>query len=263
MELSDPLATAYLEWSANERHPPNTIAARRRVLRQIPNAGTATREQIDDWWATRAHLAPATRRTDLAILRAFYHWASDFDHRDDDPTRRIRIPKLPAGLPRPMSRADVAHLLATLPDDLRRAVALGAYAGLRVSEAAALTWHDIDRETHRIRVTGKGEKTRLVGLSALLLDQLLPDTGGNVVTGTKKAYSAAALQRRINRALHAAEVDGTFHTLRHRYGTVALAHTGDLLAVSRAMGHASPATTAIYAATSDEMLDRIAEAVCL
>ena len=42
---------------------------------------------------------------------------------------------------------------------------------------------------------------------------------------------------------------------------VALAATGNLLAVSRAMGHASPATTAIYAATSDSDLDVIADAV--
>ena len=45
------------------------------------------------------------------------------------------------------------------------------------------------------------------------------------------------------------------------FGTVALAATGNLLAVSRAMGHASPATTAIYAATSDADLDVIADAV--
>jgi integrase len=53
----------------------------------------------------------------------------------------------------------------------------------------------------------------------------------------------------------------TFHQLRHRYGTLALAGTSNLLAVSRAMGHASPATTAIYAATADADLDVIAEAV--
>ena len=162
---------------------------------------------------------------------------------------------------RSMSRADLIRLLPTLPDDLRRAVCLGAYGGLRVSEAAALTWHDVDLETRRIRVLGKGGKTRLIGMSPLLLDELLPDTGGNVVTAGGAPYSAASLQRRVNRAIRAAGVECTYHQLRHRFGTVALAATGNLLAVSRAMGHASPATTAIYAATSDADLDVIADAV--
>ena len=101
----------------------------------------------------------------------------------------------------------------------------------------------------------------VVGLGALLLDSLLPDTGGNIVTAGGKPYSAAVLQRKVNRAISAAGVDATFHQLRHRFGTMALAGSGNLLAVSRAMGHASPATTAIYAATSDAELDVIADAV--
>jgi integrase/recombinase XerD len=259
----DDLGRAWLDWCEAERVPLNTIATRKRVLRTLPNAGTATREQVEAWWASRSHLSPATRAADLATLRSFYHWADVWEHRDDDPTRRLTAPKVPKGLPRPMSRADLMRLMGTLPDDLRRAVALGAYGGLRVSEVAALSWADVDLETRRIRVLGKGQKTRLVGAGPLLLDQILPDTGGNVVTAGGQSYSPGALQRRVNRAIHAAGIDGTFHTLRHRFGTVALAATGDLLAVSRAMGHANPATTAIYAATSDEALDRIAEAVCL
>ena len=259
--MSDDLTDAYLAHCEQEREPVNTVKARRRVLSSIGCAGTASREDVELWWSSRAHLAPATRTNDLAILRSFYRWCAIWEHRDDDPTRRITAPKTPKGLPRPASRADLETLLTQLDGDLRRAVCLGAYAGLRVSEAASLSWHDVDRETNRIRVLGKGQKTRLVGLSSLLLDSLLPDTGGNVVAAGGKAYTAATLQRKVNRAIAACGVTGTFHTLRHRFGTVALADTGDLLAVSRALGHCSPATTAVYAATSDEMLDRIAQAV--
>ena len=259
--MSKSYASAYIAHLTQERRPPNTIAATRRVLRSLPDADTATREDVEAWWATRSHLSPATRSNDLAILRTFYAWCRRWEHRDDDPTLRIDAPKVPRGLPRPMSRADLTRLLPTLPDDLRRAVCLGAYGGLRVSESAALTWHDVDLETRRIRVLGKGGKTRLVGMSPLLLDELLPDAGGNVVTAGGAPYSASALQRRVNRAIRAAGVDCTYHQLRHRFGTVALAATGNLLAVSRAMGHASPATTAIYAATSDADLDVIADAV--
>lgn len=260
--ITDPLSLQWIEHCRIERVPYNTVARRIATLRSIGNAGTATREDVETWWRERAgRLAPASRANDLANLRSFYAWARRWEHRDDDPTSRLDPPKVPKGLPRPISRADLRLLLDVLPDDLRRAVCLGAWAGLRVSEAAALEWADVDTEARRIRVLGKGAKTRMVGLSPILLDALLPDTGRNVVTGSTEAYSAAALQRRVNRAIQAAGVDATFHQLRHRYGTLALAGTSNLLAVSRAMGHASPATTAIYAATADADLDVIADAV--
>ncbi len=252
------------DWIAHltqERRPANTVAAARRVMRSLPNASDATREDVEAWWASRAHLSPATRSNDLAILRTFYAWCRRWEHRDDDPTARLDAPKVDKGLPRPLSRADLHRLLAVLPDDLRRAVALGAYAGLRVSEVAALHWHDVDLEARRARVLGKGQKWRLVALGVILIDYLLPDTGRNVVTGTDEVHSAAQLQRRVNRAMKAAGIDGTFHSLRHRYGTLAYQATRDLVAVGRQMGHTSPVTTAIYAAASDDVADEIAEAV--
>lgn len=255
------LADAYIEHLVAERAAPNTIAARARTLRSVGDAGGAAREDVEAWWASRADLAPATRSSDLANLRTFYKWCRVWEHRADDPTARITAPRVPNGLPRPISRADLHKLLASLPDDLRRAVALGAYAGLRVSEAAALDWADVDTEARRARVLGKGRKSRLVALSAVLIDSLLPEAPGNVVTAGSDPYTASTLQRKANRAIRAAGVDATFHQLRHRYGTIAYQATGDLIAVGRQMGHASPVTTAVYAAASDEMADRIAEAV--
>ncbi|MCM0622199.1 tyrosine-type recombinase/integrase [Nocardioides bruguierae] len=262
----DPLAVAWLEHMDRQGTAVNTIRARVRVLRSLAAStgrplADLTREDCEAWWDSRAHLAPATRSNDLACLRAFFKWAARWEHRADDPTNRLDAPKVPQGLPHPVSRADLQTLLTELDGDLRRAVCLGAYAGLRVAEAAALRWEAIDTEARRITVLGKGQKTRAVGLSPLLLDQLLPATGGNVVTAGGDTYTAANLQRKVNRAIRAAGVEETFHGLRHRFGTLAYASTGDLLGVSRAMGHASVTTTAIYAATGDEVLDRIAVAV--
>ena len=260
--MMDDLSQAHLDHLDAEREPPNTIASRRRVLTSLGNAGTASREEVEAWWATRRDKAPGTRSNDLANLRAFYKWCARWEHREDDPTRRIDAPKVSKGLPHPTSRTDLRNLLdGALPPDLRRAVALGAYAGLRVSEVAALDWRDVDLEARRARVLGKGQKWRLVALGVILIDYLLPDTGRNVVTGTDEVHSAAQLQRRVNRAMKAAGIDGTFHSLRHRYGTLAYQATLDLVAVGRQMGHTSPVTTVIYAAASDDTADIIAEAV--
>lgn len=257
----DDLVTAYHQHMVDERVNANTIKARMRTLRSVGAAGIATREEVEAWWRSRNDRSPSTRKSDLANLRAFYRWAQRWEHRDDDPTRRLDAPTVPKGLPRPIARAELHTLLDTLEGDLRRAVCLGAYAGVRVAEAASLDWSDVDVEARRARVTGKRQKTRKVALSALLLDNLLPNTGGNVVAAGGKAYSAPQLERKVNRAIKAAGVDATFHQLRHRYGTLAYQATHDLVAVGEQMGHASVVTTSIYAAAADDAADKIADAV--
>lgn len=254
--------SAWLDWLEVDRGlSPNTVRSYTRTLRTLPDAETATREDVEAWWRSRAHLTPGTRVTDLAAVRAYYRWMVRFEHRPDDPTVRIDAPRLPRGLPRPVSRDELLRLLAALDGDLRRAVVLGAYGGLRVSEAASADWSDLDLENARLRVTGKGRKVRLVATGPAMLDGILPNVGGNIVTAGGQPYTASALQRKVNRAIRAAGVDATFHQLRHRFGSVAVSSGVPLLSVSRAMGHASPTTTAIYAATSDADLDVIAEAV--
>ena len=267
MTLTDTLSLAWLDWMAAARIPAHTVARRRAVLRGLGNAGTATRGDVEAWWTSRAHLSPATRANDLACLRAFYRWADRWEKRDDDPTRRLDPPRLHRGQPRPMSHDDLWRVLDWCDThalhDMRRAIALGAYAGLRVSEVAALTWSAIewDGGRARARVVGKGAKPRVVDLSPALIDMLLPDTGANVVTGESVTYDAARLQRRVNRLIRAAGVRGTFHSLRHRYGTMAYQASGDLVAVGAQMGHATIQTTAIYAAAASDAGAKLADAV--
>ena len=259
----DKLIEAHTAWMRGRGLTENTIRRRLSVIATLPTSpNQLTQAEAEQWWADRAHLSPATRAADLSQLRSLYLWARRFGHRQDDPTIRLDPPRLPKGLPRPAGKSDVDRLLLVLPDDLRRGVALGAYAGLRAAEAAALNWADIDLDTRRARIVGKGQKTRVVALGVTLIDLLLPEvTGANVVTGTAQTMSADTFQRRINRAMQAAGFAGTFHQLRHRYGTLAYQATQDLVAVGRQMGHASPVTTAIYAASSDAAADVIAEAV--
>jgi integrase len=259
--LTDPLSLAYLDWSRTKA-PINTTKSRLSSLRTLPNAGTATREQVEAWWDSRSHLSPATRHNDLAHLRMFYRWCQRWEHRADDPTTRLDSPKVELGLPRPMSRADLNHLLDVLAPDLRRAVCLGAYAGLRVSEVARLDWSNVDLENMQIRVMkSKGNKSRRVPISPALLEALLPNTGGNVVSGCDVPYSTARLMHQVHLAFKSLGIDCTFHQLRHRYATLAYAASKDLLVVSRLLGHASVVTTQVYVATDDGTAAAIALAV--
>lgn len=256
----------FIAWARNDRErADNTIIRYRSVLRDVAKFGdplTISRERIEEWWASRYDQAPGTRANELACLRSFYKWATKFDHRPDDPTRRLDAPKVPNRVPRMVGRSDLEQLLgewtADAPD-LRRAIALGGYAGLRVSECASLDWSMIDEEARRMFVRGKGGKERPVPLSPVLLDYLLPNTGGNVLTAGGPEYSAATLQRKVNRLFHRHGVDRTFHDLRKRGASLALSKGASPAAVQVMFGWSSLETVTHYAVVGDDELDRIAE----
>lgn len=242
-----------------------TIASYRSVIggyvRAVGDPLAATVDDVERWWQTLDHLTPAAQAAALSAVSSYYRWAMKYDLVAASPLRRLDAPSLGRRLPRPISRAEWRTILAHTEGDLRRAVCLGAYAGLRIAEVASLDWADIDTEGRWITVrSGKGDKDRAVGLGPMLLDELLPNTGGNVVTAGGQVHTANALQRRVNRHLRDIGIDATFHKLRSRYATTTLARTGNLLAVSRALGHSSPSVTARYAATSDSDLHLLATA---
>ena len=258
--------TDFLTWATRDRsRSPHTIARYRSVLSELGKFAdpmTATREQVEAWWESRYEQSPATRSNELACLRSFYKWATKFDHRPDDPTRRLDPPKVPNRVPRMIGRADLGRLLGELTDDapdLRRAFALGGFAGLRIAECATLEWRDVDPEARRLFVRGKGNKERPVPLSPVLLDYLLPNTGGNVVTASAEAYSPATLQRKVNRLMARHGIDHTFHDLRKRGASVARSKGANPAAVRTMFGWSSMETVTHYAVVGDEELDRIAE----
>lgn len=263
--MTDPNIEAFIHWAQADRtRSRETIARYRATLGQLTDPINETVESIQAWWEGRYDMSPATRANELACLRSFYKWAMRFDLRDTDPTRRLDYPNIPNTVPRPIAKSQVERVLGPLTVDnleIRRAVALGVYGGLRVSEAAGITWSDIDLEARRIYIRGKGSKERVVGLSATLLDLIAPVVEGNVVTAGGKPYSGAVLQRKINRFLERNGIDHTFHDMRKRGATMAMAKTKNPQAVAQVFGWSSLQTVTKYAVVGDEVLDEIAEAM--
>jgi integrase len=265
----DEAVAEFLEWGERLGRKPATLARYGFTLKQFPDPLHATREEVEAWWKRRFEVdkvAPATMQNELACLRTFYRWAQKFDHRDDDPTRRLDSPHVDNTNPRPVPRAEIIRALAACDErgspDLRRAIALGAYAGLRISEVAALDWAKVDIDGRQMWVRGKGGKERLVAIGPKLLDELLPkpEKGGNVVRAGLPAYRTDTLQRRVNRFFDTLGIPHTFHNLRARYVTQGIADSGDIFAVSRAVGWASIETAKHYAVLADDALQRIAAA---
>lgn len=263
------LTDQWIEWLSDERgRTANTVATYRRTIRTLPvSPEQMTREQIHEWWKSRGRDATgnprphSSRNNELSAVKSFYKWAQRFEHRIDDPTSHLDPLKDQHREHRFVPQDDLKRMLTEFPPDLRRAVALGAYGGLRVSEAASLHWSGINRESRRMTVRGKGDKERQVGFGIVLLDLLLPDTHGNVVTGGKDAYTGHYLQMKVNAAMRELGVQETFHGLRHRYGFMSAASGVPTTSIAKAMGHASLSTTMRYIEPQNSDLDVIAEAV--
>ncbi len=269
--LNDPIA-GFIAYAENDRNrSPHTVARYVAVLVDVSAFGdllTMNQDDIQAWWDSRLFLpdgekrAPGSRANELACARSFFKWATKMGHRPDDPTRRLDPPKIPNLVPRMIGRTDFERLLGPLTEDapdLRRAYALGGYAGLRVSECASLDWRDVDGEARRLFVRGKGLKERPVPISTVLWDYLLPEGEGNVITGGKKPYSAPVLQRKINRHMARHGIDHTFHDLRKRGASIALSKGANPVAVRVMFGWSSMETVSRYAVVGDSELDRIAE----
>ena len=193
-------------------------------------------------------LSPRTRYHWISHIHAFYSWAVRHGRLPLDPTTLLPRPKLPKLLPRPICDADLAVSLDCSHGHLHAWIALASFCGLRCAEIAGLDAADILDGGHLIRVYGKGSKERIVPLHTVAAEAL-----GNA--GARRsgpiwptAPTPAEVSKQIATYHRGLGIDATAHQLRHWYGTKLYQATRDLRLVQEMMGHASPNTTAGYAA---------------
>lgn len=268
---SEQLVAAFLAYAEHDRSwRPDTVRRYSSVLTRLDGVADWTLDDADQWWTSRRGSAPATRENELAVLRSFFRWMTRWDHRADDPTRRLTAPKIEKTVPKFPGRDELVNHLKAAHDEgehaVRRTLALMSYTGCRVGEAARADWVDVERESRRIVIHGKGGKERRFGLSQSLLDELLPapPTGrGNIVSGDgvpgQQVYTEGTLQRKVNRWLERHGSDYTCHAFRKRAASMA-GRVVPAPALAEAFGWASVNTASVYVGGSDAALDRMADA---
>ena len=169
----------------------------------------------------------------------------------------IPTPKKPQKLPVILSPEEVLHFLECVRNGKHRAILTACYAaGLRISEAIALTPHAIDSKRMVIRVEqGKGQKDRYIMLSQRLLEILrawwrvekpkdwlfLGDVPGQHIT-------RFAVERESQKAHRICKIPKpiTPHSLRHAFAVHLLEQGTDVRTIQLLLGHRSLATTAKY-----------------
>ena len=231
----------------------------------------------DQGKALRGKETSANRR--LSTFKRFYRWAVREKKIAKDPTLRLDSARQPARLVSTLTQAQVEALLAA-PD---RNTHLGArdhamleltYAsGLRVSELVALKMHECDTNGGIVRVSGKGDKHRLVPVGDVAVAALKAYLGearpallsGKVVDAVFVTARGAGMTRQnfwhaIKR--YAAQTDiplaaVTPHVLRHAFATHLLNRGADLRAVQLLLGHADITTTQVYTHVARERLNEL------
>ena len=218
------------------------------------------------WRMQAGYSARSTARL-LSCLRGFYRHALREALISEDPTLDIAMPQLGRPLPETLSEADVEALLAA-PDvedtlGLRdRCMLEVLYAcGLRVTELVSLRLDQLNPRQGVLRVTGKGNKERLVPLGEEALAWivrycsearavLLRGQPSDVLFPSQQArqMTRQTFWHRIKLHARQAGIRSQLspHTLRHAFATHLLNHGADLRVVQMLLGHSDLSTTQIY-----------------
>ena len=285
--MQEAVAAFLAQLADSGRVSPATLAAYgddlRRFTAFLQNHGIDALEQVDRGILRAFIMSERARgvgvrslRRRFAALRALYRHGQRQTPQLQKPALDFPIPKEEHPLPDwlAVDQAQALMLAGSAPDSflLRRDQAILELlysSALRVSELVGLGLDDLDRREGSVRVTGKGQKVRLVpvGKPALLaldryleLRRELAQEGETAVfiNRSGRRMSVRSVQDRVERAgrtrlgqhLHP-------HTLRHSAASHFLQSAGDLRAVQEYLGHAGIGTTAIYTHLDYQQLARV------
>jgi integrase/recombinase XerD len=205
--------------------------------------------------------APSTKSTRLYAIRYLYEKTLG----RPEMVSFVKAPRIYSRLPEVLSKAEVHQLFNAIRVPRYQALAMVMYgAGLRISEALALTVSDIDGARGVIRVLhGKGNKAREAKLSPVLyrwlqeywartrppLPYLFADAHGRLprTSTIRRALTKAAKRAWIKKRI-------TPHMLRHSFATHLLEEGTDVRVVGVLLGHASIKTTARYARVTEKLV---------
>jgi integrase/recombinase XerD len=228
---------------------------------------SAGKNILDDflWDEKERGLAATSLYRKVEALKSFFAYQAIEGRLPENPAENLKGPRTPKRLPKYLSKADAARLLAapngsSYEDVRERALLEVLYAaGLRVSELLGLKPESVNLQEGWVRVLGKGAKERMVpihprAVSALKVylavrERHFKNPGPEMFLGRSGRGLSRVQFWRVLRAL--GERAGLKtpihpHLLRHTFATHMLAGGADLRSVQEMLGHADLSTTQIY-----------------
>ena len=240
---------------------------------------TVDSDMVRDWMESMMDKgnSAATVSRRLSALKTFYRFALARHYVESDPVYSIKGPKKEKPLPQFVKESEMDELLdrQAWGDDYnnvraRTIIILFYETGMRLSELVNLDDKDVNFVTSEIKITGKGNKQRIVPFGDELKNTLLEfrrlrDASVEVKTpalvvsdkGTRMSPSKVQNIVRSNLSRVCSLKKKSPHVLRHSFATAMLNHHVGLENLKKLLGHASISTTEIYTHTTFEQLKRV------
>ena len=236
----------------------------------IAEAESVTFEHLTDYLYFRRkeqEVSAATMRINLIALKVFFRHLAAEGKVLEDIAEAIDSPKLEQYLPDTLSEPVVEHFLESIntrqPLGRRdKAILELLYSsGLRVGELVNAKLEHLNLEEGIIRVTGKGNKTRVIplgGAAAIALEDYIDKerielvqkhTGSEIFLSRRgKQLTTARIWQIVKERAKMAGIDENVypHLLRHSFATHLLGNGADLRVIQEMLGHADISTTQIY-----------------
>ena len=230
----------------------------------------ATLEQMREFLASLTDLGINARSQArlLSALRSFYQFLKLDGYIEQDNTELLKSPKLAMHLPDVLTLQEIDDIINAIDlskneGQRNRAIIEMLYScGLRVSELCGLKLSDLYIKEQFIRVTGKGNKQRLVPISSRAIAELEAYFEDRNRISIKPGYEdyifiSERLKKPLSRITvfhtikEAVEVAGVSkcvspHTFRHSFATHLLEGGANLRVIQAMLGHESISTTEIY-----------------
>jgi integrase/recombinase XerD len=219
-------------------------------------------------WISDYGLSSTSQARIISGIKQFYKYCLSEQMVKIDPTQLLEAPKTKRSLPEVLSFDEIERMIAqidvsTNEGTRNKAILETMYScGLRVSEVISLAISQIYVDVEFIRVTGKGNKERLIpiGQSALKYIQLYIDGVRKHLNVSKRCEDILFLNRRggqltrvmvfyiIKDLAQKAGIQKNVspHTFRHSFATHLIEGGADLRAIQEMLGHESITTTEIY-----------------
>jgi integrase/recombinase XerD len=283
-EVDDFIEALWLEEGLSN----NTLQAYRRDLTQLgrwlKQAGIdlpqAQEADLHAYFAAEhASTKATTANRRLTVFKRYFRWSLRERRITADPTLRLDSAKQALRVPKTLTESQVDALLQA-PGDAsplalrdRTMLELMYASGLRVSELVGLKTFHLSLSDQVLRVTGKGNKERMLPFGEVAADWLQrymaearPELLGArssddlfvSMRGTKpgQAMSRVMFWMLVKKYALQAGITAPLspHTLRHAFATHLLNHGADLRAVQMLLGHADISTTTIYTHVARERL---------
>ena len=240
---------------------------------------TVDSDMVRDWMESMMDKgnSAATVSRRLSALKTFYRFALARRYVESDPVYSIKGPKKEKPLPQFVKESEMDELLdrQAWGDDYnnvraRTIIILFYETGMRLSELVNLDDKDVNFVTSDIKITGKGNKQRIVPFGDELKNTLLEfrrlrDASVEVKTpalvvsdkGTRMSPSKVQDIVRSNLSRVCSLKKKSPHVLRHSFATAMLNHHVGIENLKKLLGHASISTTEIYTHTTFEQLKRV------